>query len=260
LPPLQVLFLRGICATIWCLPVVLLLGYGKQIPMVANRWVLLRNVCELLAVMMFVIALANMPIADVTALGQITPLLFLLGIAVILRERVGGVRIGLIALGFAGAIMVAQPTMQGFSGYALLALASAAFCAARDIAGRKVSAAVPAWIVSFSTILVVMIGAGTVSAFTEQWAMPEWRHVALLFGAGFFLMFGHLCLFSAYRVGEAGSVAPFYYMFSVWALVSGLVVFGTFPNLLAIAGILFILASGISIVLLDGRRRLSVAT
>ncbi len=55
-------------------------------------------------------------------------------------------------------------------------------------------------------------------------------------------------------------MAPFYYMFSVWALVSGLVVFGTFPNLLAIAGILFILASGISIVLLDGRRRLSVAT
>jgi drug/metabolite transporter (DMT)-like permease len=260
LPPLEVLFLRGVCATIWCLPTVLLLGYGKDIPKVLDRWVLARNVLELMAVIGFIVALANMPIADVTALGQVTPLIFIVGISLILRERIGGVKTALIAIGFVGAILVAQPSMEGINVYALLGLSNAVFCAARDIAGRKVGADVPGWIVSFGAILVVMIGAGTISLFTEQWAMPEFRHIALLFAAGFFLMFGHFCLFTAYRVGEAGSVAPFYYMFTVWAVSSGLVVFGTFPNALAVVGIAFILASGVSIVLLDSRRKLAPAT
>lgn len=255
LPPLQVLFIRGVCATLWCLPLVLFLGYGKYIPKVLDRWVLLRNVCELIAVMMFVIALANMPIADVTALGQIAPLAFLIGMSVIMREKIGGLRMALIGLGFVGALMVAQPTGQGLSGYAILGLANALFCAARDIAGRKVAADVPAWIVSFGTILVVMVGAGTVSAFTETWAVPQWHHIALLLGAGFLLMIGHYCLFTAYRVGSAASVAPFYYMFSVWALLSGLVVFGTFPNWLAVGGIGLILLSGLAIMVVDERRR-----
>jgi drug/metabolite transporter (DMT)-like permease len=255
LPPLQVLFMRGIAATLWCLPLVLLLGYGRQLHRVFDRWVLLRNAFELGAVMLFVVALAQMPIADITAIGQITPLVFILGMALILREKIGGVRTALIALGFAGALLVAQPTGQGISIYAIFGFASAVLCAARDIAGRKVPADLPGWILAFCAILMVMTGAGIVSAFTEQWLMPGLHHIALLFGAGFFLMFGHFCLFTAYRVGDAGSVAPFYYMFSVWALISGAVVFQTLPNTLAITGIAFILASGLLIVLLDSRKR-----
>ncbi len=255
LPPLQVLFMRGIAATLWCLPLVLLLGYRKQLPMIFDRWVLLRNFLELCAVLLFVVSLAQMPIADITALGQITPLVFIVGMAVIMREKIGGWRTALIAIGFVGALMVAQPTGQGISIYALFGFASAVFCAARDIAGRRVPAEVPGWILAFCAILMVMTGAAAVGLFTETWIMPQPHHIALMVGAGFFLMFGHFGLFTAYRVGEAGSVAPFYYMFSVWALISGAVVFGTFPNPLAVAGIGFILASGILIVVLDGRKR-----
>ena len=67
------------------------------------------------------------------------------------------------------------------------------------------------------------------------------RHaILLLAGAGFFLIFGHLFIFLAYRVGPTGVVAPFYYFFTFWAVISGLVVFGQFPNGLAITGIFFI--------------------
>jgi len=50
-------------------------------------------------------------------------------------------------------------------------------------------------------------------------------------------------------------VAPFYYCFTVWAVISGLVVFGQFPNALAVCGILLVVASGLTIVSLDERRR-----
>lgn len=255
LPPLQVLFVRGICASLLCLPLILVLGHGRKIPMVVNRWVLLRNLCETLAVMMFIVALAKVPIADITALGQVAPLLFLIGISLILRERVGGTKVALISLGFAGALLVAQPSADGFSPYALLALASAVFCAARDIASRRVPDGVPGWIVSFSALLLVMVGGGLGSLLTEQWVTPQWQHIVLLCGSGVFLMIGHFCIFTAYRGGDAATVAPFYYMSSVWALISGVVVFGTFPNALAIVGIILILASGLMIVLVDSRRR-----
>lgn len=255
LPSYEVLFLRGAAATLWGLPLLFALGYGKQIPLIFDRRVLRRNLLELAAILCYVVALANMQIADSTALGQITPLLMLVGSSILFGERIGGQRMALIGLGFIGALMVAQPTMQGISVYALLALGNATFAAARDLAGRKIAAEVPGMIVAISAVVVVLIGAGAAHLVSERWVAPEAHHLMLMAGAGFFLIFGHFFIFMAYRVGPTGAVAPFYYCFTVWAVISGLLVFGQFPNALAVCGILLVVASGLTIVSLDQRRR-----
>lgn len=255
LPPYEVLFLRGLAALLWGVPMLLLLGYRKDMPLMFERRVLTRNVLELFAILSYIVALANMPIADVVALGQITPLLILLGVSVLFRERIGGVRMALISLGFAGALMVAQPTMEGISVYAVLGLANAVFSAARDVAGRRVAGHVPGMIVAISAVIVVLVGAGAAHVLTEEWIAPSMGNLSLLAGAGFFLIFGHFFIFSAYRIGPTGVVAPFYYSFTVWAVISGLVVFGELPNALALCGIALVVASGLAIVMLDERRR-----
>lgn len=254
LPPYETLLLRGIAATLWSIPLLLVLGYGRQLPLIADPRVLARNAMELVAILSYVVALANMPIADATALGQITPLLLLLGASIFFGERIGALRMSLICVGFAGALMVAQPTMQGISIYALLALGNAVFCALRDLVGRRVSADVPGMIVAASAAFLVLIGAGIVHLVVEDWVVPTTRHLLLLAGSGLFLVFGHFFIFMAYRVGPSASVAPFYYSFTVWAVISGLVVFDQFPNMLAVAGILLVVASGLTIVGLDRRR------
>ncbi|MER9433200.1 DMT family transporter [Mesorhizobium sp. M0408] len=255
LPPYEVLFLRGAAATLWGIPLLFMLGYGKQIPLILDAKVLRRNLLELGAILCYVVALANMQIADSTALGQITPLLMLVGSSMLFGERIGGVRLALIGLGFIGAVMVAQPTMQGISVYALLALGNAALSAARDLAGRKVAADVPGMVVAMSAVIVVLAGAGVAHLVSEQWVVPEIRHLLLMGGAGLFLIFGHFFIFMAYRVGPTSVVAPFYYCFTVWAVISGLVVFRQLPNALAICGILLVVASGLTIVSLDERKR-----
>lgn len=255
LPSYEVLFLRGAAAALWGFPLLFALGYGKQIPLIFDKRVLSRNVLELAAILCYVIALANMQIADSTALGQITPLLMLVGSSILFGERIGGRRMALIGLGFVGALMVAQPTMQGISVYALLALGNAALAAARDLAGRRVSAEVPGMIVAISAVVVVLIGAGAAHLVSERWVMPGAHHLLLMAGAGFFLIFGHFFIFMAYRVGPTSAVAPFYYCFTVWAVISGLLVFGQFPNTLAICGILLVVGSGLTIVSLDQRQR-----
>ncbi|RUW46378.1 MAG: DMT family transporter [Mesorhizobium sp.] len=255
LPSYEVLFLRGAAATLWGFPLLFALGYGKQVPLIFDKRVLGRNLLELAAILCYVVALANMQIADSTALGQITPLLMLVGSSILFGERIGGQRMALIGLGFIGALMVAQPTMQGISVYALLALGNATFAAARDLAGRKITAEVPGMIVAISAIVVVLIGAGVAHLVSERWVAPEAHHLLLMAGAGFFLIFGHFFIFMAYRVGPTGAVAPFYYCFTVWAVISGLLVFGQFPNALAVCGILLVVCSGLTIVSLDQRKR-----
>jgi S-adenosylmethionine uptake transporter len=104
-------------------------------------------------------------------------------------------------------------------------------------------------------VVVVLVGSGAAHLMSERWVMPETHHLLLMTGAGLFLIFGHFFIFMAYRVGPTGVVAPFYYCFTVWAVISGLVVFQQLPNALAIGGILLVVASGLTIVSLDERRR-----
>lgn len=255
LPSYEVLFLRGVAALIFGLPALLLLGQGKSAPRIFDGRVLTRNLLETGAILTYIVALAHMPIADVVALGQVTPLFIILAGSILFRERIGGVRMALIGLGFAGALMVAQPTMQGVSIYAVLAFANSVFSAARDIASRRVSAEIPGMAVALSAAFVVMVAAGLAHLLTETWVAPEANHLLLLLGAGFFLIIGHFFIFMAYRIGPASVVAPFYYSFSVWAVISGLVVFGDVPNRLAASGLALIVLSGLAIVLLDQRRR-----
>jgi drug/metabolite transporter (DMT)-like permease len=255
LPAYEVLMLRGAAALIWGIPLIFLLGYGRHLPLVLEPRVLARNLCEMGAILCFIVALANMPIADATALGQITPLLVLIGASLIFRERISRLAMALMGCGFAGALMVAQPTGTGISFYAVLALTNAVLSAVRDLVGRRIGAEVPGMIVAMSAVIVVLVGAAAAHLLLEDWVVPATRPLLLLGGAGLFLIFGHFFIFMAYRVGPTRLVAPFYYCFTVWAVLSGLAVFGQFPNAMAVLGILLVVASGLAIVLIDERKR-----
>lgn len=259
LPPYEVLMLRGVAGLIWGVPLLLILGYGPKLAQMLNGRVLARNICETASVLCYVVALANMPIADVIALVQITPLLVLLGASLFFREQISGVTILLIVVGFVGALLVAQPSGSGISIYTFLAIATAVIGAGRDLLGRRVSHAIPGMIVSISTILVVFVGAGVAHLAVEDWTPLTFPAVLLLLGAGLFLIFGHFFLFMAYRIGPTSAVAPFYYAFTVWAVISGLAVFGHLPNGLALCGIVLVITSGLAIAFLHERRKRRLA-
>lgn len=260
LPPYEVLLLRGLSAAAWGFPLLAILGYRKHVAMIFERRVLVRSLFETFSILAYVVALANMQIANSTALMQITPLLVMGGAALVLCESVSGLRWALIVAGFAGAVMIVRPTLEGISVYALLAVGSAALGAARDLTGRRIGADIPGMIVAMSAVVTVLVGAGVGHVLFEHWVAPGTYELALLAAAGLFLVFGHFFLFMAYRTGPIHAVAPFYYCFTIWAIIAGLLVFGQFPNSLAIAGIALVLMSGLVIVLLDRRARRTAVT
>jgi drug/metabolite transporter (DMT)-like permease len=254
-PPFQVLIMRGVAACIWCLPILMILGYARDLPKTFNRWVVLRALCEVFAILSFILALGQMPIADVTALAQITPFLVLLGMWLFWGDKIGTLRLALIALGITGALLVAQPGGSAASPFAILGFFTAIGAAGRDIVTRKVPQGTPALIVTFSTLLIVMLSAVACSLLFETQVLPTFRHVWLMVIAGFFLMCGHAFIFLGFRLAPARVVAPFTYSFMLWAGLSGLVVFGQLPNTLALCGMFLILLAGLAVVLLEGRTR-----
>ena len=255
LPPFEVLAMRGVAGTLWCLPALLLMGLGGSLWRGLDRWVFLRAASECAAVLAFVLCLKRMPIGDLTALGQTAPLIILLAGAAIWGDRIGALSYLLIGTGFAGAIMVAQPGGASASAIAPLALLVAALSAGRDILTRKVPPEIPALVTAFVTIVVVMVAGSLCAAGFETVVPPTRAHLALMAASGLFLLGGHFFIFLAFRLGKAAVVAPFLYTFTFWAMLSGLIVFGDRPNWLSLAGIALIVASGLAVVLLDERRR-----
>jgi drug/metabolite transporter (DMT)-like permease len=260
LPPFEILFLRGIAATVCCAVLLVAVGQGRFLAGVFHPMVLTRAGLETASVLCYIVALAAMPIADVIAINQTAPLMLILLASFIWREAIGPVRLVLIAAGFVGAMMVAQPDASGLSPTAVLAFATAVGIALRDVAGRFVPPEIPSLVATFSTILVVMAASGLLMLAFETPVMPTSRHCLYLLGSGLFVTLGHLGVFVAYRLGVPNAVAPFFYSFAIWGVLAGLIVFHEIPNPLALAGIAAIVASGIGIVLIDRRRAAATIT
>ncbi|MFO1132064.1 MAG: DMT family transporter [Hyphomicrobiales bacterium] len=254
-PPFQVLVMRGIAAIVWCLPVIYAMGLIRHLPKAFHPWVLLRSGSELVAILCFITALAHMPIADLTAITQISPLVVLLGMWLLFGERVGGLRFFLVGLGITGALMVAQPGGVASSPFAVFGFLTAVGAAFRDILSRKVPSRTPALAVTFSTLFIVMVGALVMTLLFEAPVAPTFRHGWLMAIAGFFLMCGHSFIYMAYRLSPARVVAPFNYAFMIWAGISGVLVFQQVPNALAVAGMALIMTAGLAVVFLEGRAR-----
>jgi drug/metabolite transporter (DMT)-like permease len=248
LPPYQVLVMRGLSGVFFALCLLSINGELKYRPGLISKPVLLRATLECVAILTYILALAHAPIGDVTAIFQTTPLLVILGMIFIHREKVVGLRLALVGIGFAGALMVAQPFTGAVSPYVSLAFITALFAAARDLAARRISADIPAMISTLILILMVLIGALICGLLFEQWIVPSAFFIGLTLAAGFFMMLGHHFTLLAYRTASAQTVAPFYYSFLVFAVLFGFVIFKDVPNLLSFVGMAVIVVSGLILI------------
>lgn len=255
IPPFQALFLRGIFAILWAVPLLLVTGTIGRWHLMTNRWALLRNFFEILTVFCILNALARMPIGDVTAISLLAPMILLCGAVFIYKEKIVGLQVVLIAVGFLGAMLVVQPTGEAFSPVALLALGAAFAIAGRDLAARGVPRFIPAPVVTAGAAVLVTTASGLASLLVETWVAPAGSNLVLLAAAALFLTCGQLSIFLAFRIAPVSVVAPFLYMTIIWAVLSGLVVFGDFPNAIALIGIALIVVSGVLVVMITHRRR-----
>jgi drug/metabolite transporter (DMT)-like permease len=244
LPSSQLIFIRGVFATVLLLAIAHAMGATRQLRVLLDRRVMLRAGFDAFATMTYLTSLFHLPIANATAINMATPLVITLLAIVIFKDRVGAARWLAIAGGFTGVLLVVQPSGSAFNAYALLCLFGTLLHAGRDLTTRSIHAGVPSILITVSTALAVTLLSGA-WGLVQTWDAVNARQLLLLGAASVFLSGGYFLLTVAMRAGEMSLIAPFRYAGLLFAIVLGYAVWGDVPNAVAWCGIVMLVGAGL---------------
>ena len=263
LAPGQIAASRFLFQLLFLLPVVVLAGRplaSGHVGLNALRGALIGG-----ATLFFFWALAYLPLADTIAIFFVEPLILTLLAAVFLKEPVGWRRLSAVIIGFAGALLIIQPSFRTVGLPAFLPLCAASCFAVYLILTRRVAVAedvltMQLWAGIFGLLTLgtaVGIGEATgLPVLDPSWPTPaEWLLLAAL---GAIATSGHLLIVGAFRRTPPSILAPFQYLEILAATLLGVLIFDEFPGPATWAGILIIVASGFYV--FHRERRLARAT
>ena len=241
----QVMLVRGFFASVLIAALAWHQGALRSPRRLLHPMVILRSASELGATVFFLIALAHLPIGNISAILQALPLVVTMGAALFLAEPVGWRRWLSIGVGFIGVLIIIRPGFEGFSIYSVSVLVSVLCGTIRDFSTRAVPPEVPTLLVSVMTaVIVTLAGAALVHPLGGWTPMATWETGALAIAAGLLLV-GYQFIIMAMRTGDISFIAPFRYTALLWALLLGYLIFGDVPDVPMIVGSAVIVASGI---------------
>lgn len=247
LPAGQLIFVRGLMASLLVLMVARATAAPIAAAQIGHRWVLVRAAIDATATFTYLVSLFHLPIANATAINMASPL-FIVALAVpLFGERVDARRWAAIVAGFAGVLLVIQPRIEGFNGYALLCLLATLLHSVRDLVVRRIPAGIPSLAITLATAVSVTLLAGLLSI-VQGWQPLGPREFALLAGASVFLASGYHLIIRGTRMGDMSTIAPWRYTGLLWALIVGWVIWGDVPNALGWGGIGLLIAAGVYLV------------
>lgn len=244
LPVGEIIALRGIMAVLFIAAICASQNVLSSIAQLRNKNVLMRASLDLVATILFISALMQMQIANLTAVMQAVPLAVALLSVLFLGEKVGWRRSSAIMLGFIGVLLIVKPVPQSLTLYDFFALLVVIAVAVRDIVTRSIPSRVPTLIVALANAVFVTLG-GTGLLLFQGHVVPQGWQIAYLAIAAVFLASGYMFMVATLRLGELSATAPFRYTIMIFAIMSGVLVFGEFPDWLAIVGMALIVVTGL---------------
>lgn len=203
--PFVIAFFRAAFGALAVLPLVLLRP-GLLRTTFSLRQHALRAGLKLVALIAFFAAFARGPLTDVTAIAFTSPILVVLGAALLLGERLGALKLVAIATGFAGAVVILGPTGTGLTlamGFALIGavMQSVIQLMLKSMSSGDKTATLVVW-----NLFLTVPMAAVLAAFV--WTTPTLNQLGLLSVQG---VFGAACMAlmtHAFSLADASIVAP----------------------------------------------------
>lgn len=260
MPLFQAITLRGIGASLGLVVLALRQSGGMNLwPAGRDRLHLaLRTLGEIGATLLFLVALTQMPLANLSAIMQSLPLAVTLSAAVLLGVPIGWRRLLAILVGFGGVMIIIRPGAADFDIWSVMGLWSVACVVLRDLATRQFSPGLPSTTGAIWAALSVLL-MGVIGLAWQGWQPVDLKAGLEVAGAAVFLIVGYICAIKVMRVGEISIVAPFRYTSLLWAILLGWLLFGTLPDRWTLLGGAIVVASGIYMLLRERKRRIAEA-
>lgn len=246
LPPGQVIAMIGLAGALCFWAVAAARGEAILIRAALSRPALIRAGSEAAATMLYVTALALIPLSMNAALLQAAPLVVTMAAALFLGEKVGWRRWTAISIGFAGVLVILRPGTDGWQAAGLLTVLCVIILAARDLSTRIMPAHIgtfqlTTWaylgLIPAGLALMVLRGTAPQSIAPAQWLD--------LTGALFTGLVGYWAVTASTRLGEVSFVAPFRYSRLVFVLILAFVFLNERPDIWMICGATLVIGSGL---------------
>ena len=180
-------------------------------------------------------ALAHLPIAKATVLFFLAPAFTTLLAWPILGERVRARRLAAVLAGFLGAQIILRPGNMDNLELAMFAAIACAFCFSLSLlVVKRMVATESSWSILLSGPLIAGLCSFPIAL--PVWQTPGsdlWWWLLLLTAGASLRMFSDI---RAYSSGEAGFIAPFFYLRLVFVGVAGYFLFGEIPDAATLLG------------------------
>src|SRR5262249_35933778 len=149
----------------------ILIGSGNvsAVRLAGNRLLVFRTLLDGAAMVLFTSALIRMPLAELSAINLVSPLIITALAVIFFAEEVGWRRWTAIMIGFIGTLFIVKPPPSAFNAWALLGIACAFAGASRDVATRRLDIGIP------TTLISLMAAAGSAIIGAIMGIFEEWR-------------------------------------------------------------------------------------
>ncbi|WP_120635086.1 DMT family transporter [Ruegeria sp. EL01] len=220
------------------------------------RLTLIRTVLHIVGITAMFSALKFLPLADAVAIAFVMPFIMLLLGKYVLGEEVGARRLIACIVGFAGTLLVIQPSFAEVGAPALLPLIVAVVFAlfmlvTRQIAKETDPVSLQAVSGVFATILLLpVLLIGTRADIWEiSVIVPTGNSHWLLLGIGILGTIAHLLMTWSLRYAPSATLAPMQYLEIPVATLIGWMIFNDLPDGLAALGIFITILAGLYVIL-----------
>lgn len=223
LPAAEAAFLRFALGLVFIIPALPAL---RRMTITARQWKLisLRGFVHTLAVITWFYAMAHIPMAEVTALNYLNPVLVTVGAALFLGEKLAKRRIFAICFALVGALIILRPGAREIDLGHLAMLCTALGFAVGYLIAKQLSSEMPATMVVTMLSLSVTVGMAPFAAFV--WVTPTMHELAMLLGVAFFATIGHYTMTRAFAAAPLSVTQPVTFLQLVWSASIGAMFFG----------------------------------
>ena len=213
---------------------------------------LLRSTFLAAAAFFMTLALTFLPLAEVSAILFLAPLVVAALSAPLLGEKVRPGCWIAIGIGFTGILVIVRPGGAFMQWAALLPLIPAVSYALFQVATRSLSRTEDPRTTLLYTGLAGAVGLSFLVPF--HWRTPDMTEWLWLSVPAVLAGLSHFGLIRALAWAPAAVIAPFDYSRLIWAVMFGFIIFGDLPNLWTLVGAAIIVGGGLYIFQTEKKR------
>jgi len=185
--------------------------------------------------------MARIPVAEVTAIGYLNPIVVTVGAAVFLGERLAFRRIAAIGVALLGALVVLRPGLRELQPGHYAQLAASVFFGLSYVTAKRLASELSAG--ALVALMSATVTLGLLPFALLDWVAPTLPQLASLALVALFATSGHYCMARAFAAAPVSVTQPVVFLQLVWATLLGFLAFHERIDPMVIGGGMIIIAA-----------------